>query len=179
MPRLFVTFLLLLGCAAHAADDPKMAAARRLVELLQIDGVYEDSSRACRDGLDVADYARRVYEANRDAYGGLSPRSGYWPEVVAAYGRYRAEACQATTVQTAKEVYAQVFARRLSQAELEHAADAMATPEGQALQAASREASRLLSIAQNAEQERSIAAASKRYRDSIQEIVRRHEADPR
>ena len=53
------------------------------------------------------------------------------------------------------------------------------SPDGQALQAASREAGILLSIAQYADQERLVAAAARRYRESIQELVKRHEADPR
>jgi len=69
--------------------------------------------------------------------------------------------------------------RRLSQDQLEQAAATMSTPDGQSLQAASREAGILLSIAQYADQERLVSAAAQRYRESIQELVKRHEADPR
>jgi len=179
MRALFALILLSLSCAGHAADDPKLAAARRLVDLLQFEGVYEDSAKACRDRVDVAAAARRVHEANRASYGGLSPQSAYWPDVVVLYGRYLAETCEATTAESAKDLYARVFARRLSQDELEQAVAAMATPEGQALQAASREALALLSRAQYADQERTAARAAKRYRDRIQELVKRQEADPR
>ena len=179
MRALFALILLSLSCAGHAADDPKLAAARRLIDLLQIDDVYEDGAKACRDRVDVAVAARRVHEANRASYGGLSPRSVYWPEVVGLYGRYLAETCAATKAQSVKEIYVRVFARRLSQGQLEQAAATMSTPDGQALQAASREAGILLSIAQYADQERLVSAAAQRYRESIQELVKRHEADPR
>jgi len=179
MRALFVLILLSLSCVAHAADDPKLAAARRLVDLLQIDEVYEEGVKACRDRGDGAAAARRVYEANRASYGGLSPSSAYWSEVVGLYGRYLAESCGALRAQATKEIYVRVFAQRLSQDQLEQAAATMSTPEGQALQAASREAGTLLSIAQYAGQERAVALAAQRYRDSIQDLVKRHEADPR
>lgn len=179
MRALFALILLSLSCVGHAADDPKLAAARRLVDLLQIDEVYEEGAKTCRDRGDGAAAAQRVYEANRAAYGGLSPRSAYWPEVVGLYGRYLADSCEASRAQSAKEIYVRVFARRLSQDQLEQAVAAMSTPDGQALQAASREAGKMLSIAQYADQEQAVALAAKRYRDSIQELVKRHEADPR
>lgn len=179
MRALLALILSLASCAGFAADDPTPAAARRLVELLQIDSIYEDAQGACTDVTDAATDARKAYEANPLAFAGLSPRSAYWPEVEALYLRYRKDACGANTARDAKEIYVKVFAQRLSPGELERAAAHMATPEGQALQAASREAARMLSAHQAAGQERATAAAVLRFRERMQELAARFRADPR
>lgn len=178
MRVLLALILASFSCTGLAADDPRQAAARRLVDLLQIDSIYQDVSNACTDLADTASAARKSYDANPKAFGGLSPRSAYWPDVEALYRRYRAEACTGTTLQAAKEIYVQVFAQRLSLDELERAAADLATPEGQALQAASREASRRLSVLQVVQQERATAAATQRFRDKMRELAVRFEADP-
>ncbi len=179
MRQLLALILAFASCASLAADDPKQAAARRLVDLLQIDGIYDDSLAACTGMTDMAGVARKSFDANPKVFDGLSPQSAYWPEVEALYRSYRAETCGANRAQAAREIYVKVFAQRLSQIELERAAAAMATPEGQALQAASREASRRVSVLEAVGQERAVAAAAQRFRDKMQELSARFKADPR
>lgn len=171
--------LAISSSASLAADDPTLAAARRLVDMLQIDAIYQDALGACGDATDAASSARQSDEANPRAFGGMSPRSAYWPEVEDLYRRYRMEACGATTARIAKEIYVKVFAQRLPREELERAAAQMATPESRALQAASREAARMLSVHQATEQELATAAAALRFREKMLELSARYKADPR
>lgn len=179
MRSLLALVLALSSCVSLAADDPKQAVARRLVELLQVEETYRDAATACRDVIDIAGETRKSWEANRERFGVLSPESAYWPEVEALYGRYREEVCNANRVQVAKEIYVQVFARRLSQAELERALAELETPEGKAMQAASREAARLLGRYQPTEQQQAIAAAAQRFREHMADLRARIAAQPR
>lgn len=179
MRALLALILALSSCATLAGEDPKLAAAQRLVELLQIDEIYEDAQRACSDAANAAASAGAAYAANPQVFGGLSPRSAYWPEVESLYRRYRLDACSGSTAESAKQIYARIFAQRLSRQELEAAAAHMATPEGQAMQAASREAARVLSIQQAVAQEEATAAATRRFRDGMRALTARYKAAPR
>ncbi|SFC05008.1 hypothetical protein [Massilia yuzhufengensis] len=178
--RLFLALVFAsLASTCLAADDPKQATAERLVALLQIDELYQDVAAACSGRIDLPGELRKTWEANRQHYAGLSPASAYWPEAEALYASYRAEVCAGNTAEAARKIYAKVFATRLSQAEMEGAVAAQDTPEGRALQAAVREAARLLSLYQVEEQERAIAAAGQRYRERVRELAARHKANPR
>lgn len=179
MRAFLAVILAVFSCASLAADDPRQVVARRLVDLLQVDEMYQEAAKACLDFVNIAEETRKTYAANRKEYGALSPQSAYWPEVEASYRRYRAEICDGNRAQAAREIYVQVFARRLTQGQLEELVAQLDSPEGKALQAANREASTLLANYQVTEQQQAMAAAAQRYRAAIRELVARYEAQPR
>lgn len=146
MRLLFGICLTLFCCCATAADSPKEAVARRLVDLLQASDVYRGTDALCTSSFDSRAAARASFDVTPAMFGSLSPSSPAWGEVETLYRDYRAAACGKTDLAAVKEIYVQVLANRLSLPDLEVALAQARTPRGKALQGAANEASRLLMI---------------------------------
>lgn len=166
-------------CVAMAADTDQLSAARRLVDLLQIEEMYRDTESMCRnDSNGVAD-ARASYEAAQDSFQGMTPKSLYWGEVERLFKAYREDACGVLDIGAVKNIYTQVFANRLSVAELENSITAMGSPAAQKAQAASREAARMLMGYMLDRQRANAAKANQRFQQGVRELKARYEAAPR
>lgn len=171
--------LALLFCTSAYAQDAKQAAVHRLVEAMRFDEGYSDSVRLCKMQADRGQSPRAAYAENPGQFHGLSPSSAYWPEMERLYERYASDFCNIVKPQGTKDIYLQIFANRLSLAELEAAAAFAATPAGRAMQAAAREAGRTSAAFQVEEQNRNTAAAGARFQAGFQEIIGRFKSAPR
>ncbi|KQQ91615.1 hypothetical protein [Massilia sp. Leaf139] len=177
--RALLGILLAGACCLATAQDGKTAAATRLAEMMQIDEAYGETKSVCVGGADAAAQAAHSYAANREVFSGISPRSAYWPEVIALFSRFREDTCAAHDPGAAKRAYVKMYVERLSLTELQAAIAHMESPAGRAVQAANRDAVRVLASLHKQEQDAATAAAGKRYTANLAQLVARFKAQPR
>lgn len=177
MRLLLAIALTSLCCIAAAADNPKIDAARRLVELMQFDQAYRDVDNACQNRKPGDAHA--AYAADPQAFGGISPRSAYWGDVEALYSAYWVAACGTSDTAAIKNIYVQVYANRLSLAELQYVIASMESPAGRQTQVANLEAARLMIAYQQERQEQNVAKATDRFERALREMMAKYKAAPR
>jgi len=179
MRLLFAIGLSSLCCVAAAADTGKAGAAQRLVDMLQIEEMYRDTESLCRNAQNSVADARASFDAAPASFEGITPESTYWGEVEATFKACREDACGALDIGAVKNIYTQVFANRLSEAELETTIATMSTPGARRTQAASREAARLLMAYMLERQQADVARATARFQRSLGDLKSRYKATPR
>lgn len=165
-----------LCCCAMAQDTPKEAAARRLVGLLQMDEAYVGMERVCRDSWDAAAAASGGYKMNPEMFGGLSPSLPTWTGVVALYREHRNQSCAYNDLAPLKEISVQVFANRLSLADLNTAVAQASTARGRALQSAATEAARMMTAVQVERQLTQSAKADAAFMGGLEKLKASHAA---
>jgi len=103
----------------HAVQsNPKQQLARQLTKLMQVKRVASVFLSKCTtlDGsyLDP----KRIYASDPNYFGGVSPQSTYWPEIVATYTKYQAKACHAVTADDYVNFYAREYEKTMTENEL-------------------------------------------------------------
>lgn len=104
---------LCIPVGAGAADN-KAALARQLVEVIQYKRMAADVNQQCGILEGTARDPVRIFESNPNVFGGVSPKSAYWPEIVASYKRYMTKLCTAQSAENMASFYAREFERGMS-----------------------------------------------------------------
>lgn len=59
-----------------------------------------------------------VYSTEPDAFGGITPKSAYWPEVVRIYGNFQKSVCQYISAEQFENFYVKQLNEKISEADL-------------------------------------------------------------
>jgi len=179
MRRLLVFLLLLLSAAAYAGPSPeRLKLSSQLVELMNIRAMSDSALQACKDPKNRVVTASSDYKANPNSFGGISPKSAYWPEVEAAYDRYEAITCASVN----SEEFVAFWVRKLaeqSEADLRAAVGYWASPAGKRMQAAVLIAGEALQQFSIEKSRMPTEAARLRFSAELSQLRRKYEAHPR
>jgi hypothetical protein len=129
---MFLCVLMGVVSAQPAADKSKLAA--ELSAALGIEEMFAAYLRACLASNAVYD-PKEVFRTNPSYFGGVSPKSAYWPEVESVFRNYQKQICSYVTAADFSKFYADHFASALSKAELQSAIRFYSTAGGKKLRA--------------------------------------------
>jgi hypothetical protein len=126
---------ILLTCNSHAQSTPtKIALAEQLTTLLHFEKLFNADIADCARPQQAALNATTVYRATPNVFGGISPKSVYWPEVVAIYGRYQSKTCEYASTEKFTRFFIEQFAEHASESDLRTAIAFYSTPAGKRIQ---------------------------------------------
>jgi hypothetical protein len=124
---LCLSFFILVGASAN---DDKAALARQLVEVIQYKRMAADVNQQCGVLEGTARDPVRIFESNPNVFGGVSPKSAYWPEIVASHKRYMTKLCTAQSTENMASFYARAFERGMSLEDLKALVAFYSSPAG-------------------------------------------------
>lgn len=128
---IYTIFLIPLVAFAESPKDSNRLA-RELVQLLR----YETQMEAYRDQcMKMAKTVppESLIKETPEKFGGITPKSPYWPRVVSAYEQYYKELCAKPTASEFLDAMAKVYAERLSIKELKSAVNFYSSASGKKL----------------------------------------------
>jgi hypothetical protein len=128
--NLLLSFCLLSSAALAQPSPVKTDLARELTRLLRFEGMFETYLKACVEPEGTPFDPKPEFIANPGSFGGLSPQSAYWPEVVQIYRRFQAKACGYATPEKFSAFFSERFATTLSEADLRAAIAFHSSPVG-------------------------------------------------
>lgn len=138
-----VTLLVSLAVTLTAYAEPtskQAALGSQLAELLDYSALYTTFENDCRSPKRTLFDPKKLFEANPQAFGGMTPESSYWPRVEAAYDRYRAAVCSALAPNDIDDFVGLQLASQLSEKDLAAAISFYSSPEGRKFQRANAHA---------------------------------------
>lgn len=149
--------------------DGHLALARQLVDLGPDSSELQESAAACiPEAQTIRADILAAYRANPKTFHGISPRSGYWPDVERVWRDYYVERCAAQGDESPAEVVARLYAANLSTEELRDVLAFQESPAGRAFAAATRLARQdLESAASEPATSSKTAEASERFRQAM------------
>lgn len=178
--RRIVAILFTLFLAIPAYADPaseRLALGRQLVDAMGYRESYELTGRMCTHPEGSGWDPKALVEANRNALGGITPKSTYWPRMEAVFKAYRLSICRVVSADNMLEFVAGNFANRLSAQEMRAAITFYSTVEGRSLAhvliAQNKETVARFEAATNANSQ-----AYKEYATGLQRIIRDFQTSP-
>ncbi|WP_390343091.1 DUF2059 domain-containing protein [Variovorax boronicumulans] len=176
----FLAPAILLPSGAHSAPgDRKLALATELTTLMQIRRIAEDYLSHCSKPEGSYLDPQRIFSAEPGFFGGVSPQSAYWPEVVALYARYQAQACHSVSADKYAAFFAEQYAAKLSEEELEASLAFFASTAGRRYNAVSAETNVALQAYLTKEMARVVGDAFKDVQRDLRGILLKYKNDPR
>ena len=119
--RTLATFLILFLTAAGASAQPsakRLELASKLVDLLQVRAAFDAYLKQCTKPEGSYLDPKLAYSVSPNSFGGITPRSAYWPEVEILYRRYQQQACNYITVEEFEKFHAAQYAAATSEDDL-------------------------------------------------------------
>jgi hypothetical protein len=104
--------------AQPATDKSKLAA--ELSKALGVEEMFAAYLQTCTASDAIYD-PKEVFRTNPSYFGGVTPKSAYWPEVEAVYRNYQNQFCSYVTVEDFTKFYTDHYASTLSKTELQSA----------------------------------------------------------
>ena len=181
--RRVLALVLLFSCISVHADDAaeRGALAQRLADLLEVRTQYSLANARCRQS--DADLERALLELllkHPVEFGGLSPKSEYWPEARTAYREYVDSACELTSGDRLEPLFVKNYAETMTVADLRAAEAFYSSPAGRTLQAANRKIfEEVTELAYRRANEAQPTAAALTYRQSMLILRNKYKQDPR
>ncbi|MGZ5834300.1 MAG: hypothetical protein ACXWKJ_21180 [Telluria sp.] len=146
--------------------------AQRMIRAMGFDRLVEHSLERCLSLNDPT----KDFQASPAIFGGISPQSAYWPEVVAIYTTYRRQTC---SVHPGADEFAEDLARRMPLDQLRSSLVFAESPTGKAFFQTlfgSLKESADTSLAKQAEVQRE---AEQVYREALRPLIAKYHAEPR
>jgi hypothetical protein len=165
---------------ADARDDVrKRALAAQLTELMQARRIATDFLEQCSklDGSRLD--PRRSFTADKNAFGGITPWSQYWADIVALYARYQARTCASVSAEKYAAFVADQYASKLSTKDLQAAVKFYTSPAGRRFNDASVDTNASFQIFLFAQTNAAIPDATTDLRRDVAAVVERYKADPK
>lgn len=186
MKKTTVSFVLCFALAAfvtpyvHAVQSsPKQQLAMQLTQLMQIKRIATVFLSKCTllDGsyLDP----KRIYASDQSYFGGVSPQSKYWPEIVATYAKYQAKACHSVTADDYVNFYAREYEKAMTENELRATVKFFSSPSGHRYNTASIAAGSALQAFMVGKMTVAVEAALKGAQAEVGSIAVRYSKDQR
>jgi len=176
----FLALSILLPLGAHSAEsDRKLTLATELTALMHIRRIADDYLAHCSKPEGSYLDPKRIFSAEPGFFGGISPQSAYWPEVVALYARYQAQACHAVSAEKFAAFFAEQYATKLSEEELEASLAFFSSAAGRRYNAVSAEANVALQAHLTQEMARVVGDAFKDVQRDLRGILLKYKNDPK
>ena len=115
--------LLLLALLSSTAANPNSDSAILAKQLAELNGtkeVFVAYLKECK-APHIAYDPQHVFNNNPAHFGGISPQSAYWPEVVAVFSEYQQRMCNYLTPEDFALYFAEHYRKNLSVEELKAA----------------------------------------------------------
>jgi len=174
---LLMSLATLLGSVGSTfAETPPNPEARRLVELLRYREQFEVAKQTCLDSNRTIS-AEALQKGSPDYFGDITPADRRWPILLKAYGDYVKSTCEHPTIEDEVALVTQHYSSSLSQGDLRASIAFYASPAGQGLVAAQREALSALYKVTQVAQANSAPSAAALFRQKLQDISRSAGAD--
>lgn len=178
MVRLILLASIVFSASCYAQSSPtKLALAEQLTKLLHFDSLFKAYLADCARPEGPRDAATATYQATPEIFGGISPKSAYWPEVEAIYSRYHRKTCEYFSAEKFTNYFVEQFAERAGEDDLRASVAFYSTPAGKRIQSITLEVNIAFNdyVAQlgrksgadaQAEFQREIRALEKRYQEA-------------
>lgn len=157
----------------------KQALAAQLTTLMQARRIATDFLEQCSklEGSQVD--PRRTFTSNRDAFGGITPWSLYWDEIVALYAKYQARTCASVSAERYAAYVTDQYASKLSLKDLQAAVKFYSSPAGRRFNEAAVDTSASFQAFLFVQTNAAIPDAARDLRREVQAVVERYRQDPR
>lgn len=113
-----LTFLLATANASAEPSAKQLKLASKLVGMLQVRTVFDAYLKQCTKPEGSYLDPKMAYSTSPNAFGGITPKSAYWPEVEILYRRYQQQACSYITVAEFEQFYSAQYAAETSEDDL-------------------------------------------------------------
>ncbi|MES2183437.1 MAG: DUF2059 domain-containing protein [Pseudomonadota bacterium] len=165
--------------AAARDDVRKRALAAQLTELMQARRIATDFLEQCSklDGSHLD--PRRTFTTDKNAFGGITPWSQYWADIVVLYARYQARTCASVSAEKYAAFVTDQYASKLSSKDLAAAVKFYTSPAGRRFNDASVDTNASFQIFLFAQTNAAIPDATKDLRRDVAAVVERYKADPK
>jgi hypothetical protein len=173
-------FSLLAALSVNAAENTrKMALATELTELMQVRHIASGYLAHCSKQEGAYLDPKRLFTSDPSLFGGVSPQSAYWPEVVELYGKYQAKACLAVSADKFARFFAEQYEAKLSETDLEAAVAFFSSAAGQRYNSASAETNLAFQAYLTKEMTRVVSDAFKEVQQDLRAISLKYKNDPK
>jgi len=173
---LFLVAMTVFAPFAFAQSDK--SPARQLLSTMKYDEQFRVWISRCQNSREFLS-AEEILESNPNAFHGITPRSGYWPEVVRLLTEHQEECCNSYSAERFLDVMAGEYSKHLSSTEIRDVTKFFSSPLGQKFTLASVAANSAL-------EEDSSVMVSKKTRElyprlikKLAELGRKYARDPR
>lgn len=123
-----------------SANDNMAALARQLVEAIQYKRMAADMNQRCGVLEGTARDPVRIFESNPNVFVGVTPKSAYWPDIVASHQRYMTKLCTAQSAEIMASFFARKFERGMSLEDLKALVAFYSSPAGKRFSATNLDA---------------------------------------
>jgi hypothetical protein len=180
MLRHFLLILCLSSSTVLAQPSPvKADLARELTTLLRFEGMFETYLKACVEPEGTPFDPKPEFNASPGSFGGLSPQSAYWPEVVQIYRRFQAKACAYATPERFSAFFSERFAETLSEADLRAAIAFHSSPTGRRIGDATLAVNQDFQAFANKLMLEAYEVARSDYQRDIRALIKKYKAEPK
>lgn len=180
MKRATVAILLFaLGASVNAqptADKTKLAG--ELSVLLGTEEMFIAYLKECTAPNTIYD-SKNVFRSNPSYFGGVSPKSAYWPEIEALYRNYQKRICGYVTPTDFSKFFAGHYATALSTEELKSAIRYYSSAGGKKLRMANVSANAAFQKHAQAKMEELYKNLFAEVNDEVLKITQRYKKDPK
>jgi len=175
-----LAFAIFAPLSVHAEDAArKVTLATELTELMQVRRVAAEYLAHCRKQEGSYLDPKRIFAADPGLFGGISPQSAYWPEVVELYGKYQAKACSAVSAERYAIFFAEQYATKLSEADLDAAVAFFSSAAGRHYNLASAETNLAFQAYLTKEMTSVVSDAFKAVQEDMRAILLKYKTDPK
>jgi hypothetical protein len=179
MRALTVMCFTLCAFSTHAQGlETRLALGKQLVQLMRYEVMFESYLRECRDPSGTAFDPVVEFRNAPSAFGGISPQSKYWSEVVAVYRRLQEAACTYMTADNFAAFYAEWYAKNATEEELRAAIAYFNSPAGQKIQAISVQANDAFQAFASKLMTAAYKSARRSFQKDLDTLIERYRAQP-
>lgn len=129
---LAIALTLSLTSFAQVVDNRTKLGAQ-LAQLLDYTSQWQSYATECAKSEGTAFDPDKLYQSNPTAFGGISPKSAYWPRIRAIYRDYQLTLCDAIGSKELDELVAKELASSMSESDLNAAISFYTSPAGRGL----------------------------------------------
>jgi hypothetical protein len=180
--RKLATLLALLLVTTAACAQPsarQLELASKLVDILQMRTAFNAYLKQCTNPEGSSLDPHMAYSASPNSFGGITPKSAYWPEVEQLYRRYQQQACGYITVEEFEKFYTAQYAAETSEEDLKAAISFYSSAAGKRYVASTIKANEEF---QRYAGKQMVLAASKAYgpvNEGLQSLILKYQKNPK
>lgn len=135
MRSLLICCSLLIWSHLRAEPSPQqLDIGGQVASLMDYKAMFQGFEHDCRAQTAPEFNPSKMFEANANAFGGITPRSLYWPRIEAIYRQYLNSVCSLIVPDDLNEIFGKQLASRLSESDLKATLAFFSTKAGQNLQ---------------------------------------------
>ena len=127
---LVILFLVSFCAVAEPSSPTKIEIATRLAELLDVKSQWANSEKECSRQFGPSLDPDKLYAAGPGTFGGITPKSAYWPRIREIFRQYQAAICGELQADKVSPIAAAEFMDQMTEAELLSTVKFLQSPTG-------------------------------------------------